>query len=102
MMFSEQEGPSISFKNIKKAIETNEIEIQTDDYDLEISDNYVQTNDRANISTQTQVTDIISTNEFAKNTLDDEKAKKVLEFLNNVLIIVKYQFQETSSLVRCH
>jgi len=102
MMFSEQEGPSISFKNIKKAIETDEIEIQTDDYDLEISDNYVQTNDRANISTQTQVTDIISTNEFAKNTLDDEKSKKVLEFLNNVLIIVKYQFQETSALVRCH
>jgi len=94
-MFTDVEGPAISFKNEKKASETNEMEIQTDDYEIELDEAIVQTNDRTNGSTQTNVKDILSNDDFNKNsTIDDSKSIKILEFLNNVYLltnnIIKY------------
>ena len=86
-MFADIEGPSISFKNIKRANETNEIEVQTEDYELEIQEAYIQTNERVNGGTQTNVKDLIA-DESKNSELNDSKRGKLMEFLNLKLPIL--------------
>ena len=88
-MFNDVEGTCISFKNVKRPVATKTIEIQTDDYEIEISETYAQTNEMINGSTQTNVKDILAiTDDFtSKNiTLDESKLKKLNSFLGIVII----------------